>query len=82
MLIVKSLGSTNKGVDRFIISTVSSKERSCDPFKNTSMLRKSAKSLSRVNIQNYLANEEWTDIKVVEVEVVFNIIPTGTPRTI
>jgi hypothetical protein len=82
MLIFKSLGSTNKGVDKFIINTVSSKERSCDPFKSTSMLRKSAKYLCRVNIQNYLANEEWTDIKVVEVEVVFNIIPTGTPRTI
>jgi hypothetical protein len=29
----------------FIISTLSSKERSGDPFKSTSMIRKSAKSL-------------------------------------
>ena len=30
----------------FIISTLSSKERSVDPFKSTSMFKKSAKSLS------------------------------------
>jgi hypothetical protein len=30
--------------------------------------------------QNSLAKEEWTNIKIEE--VVFNIIPTGTPQTI
>ena len=62
----------------FIISTLSSKERSGDPFKSTSMLRKFAVfQLSKQH--NSLANEKGTDIKVVE--VVFNIIPTRTPQT-
>ena len=39
ILIVKSFGSTNKGVTEFIISTLAPKERSCDPFKSTSMFR-------------------------------------------
>jgi hypothetical protein len=34
ILIVKSFGSTNKGVEEFIISTLSSKERSGEPFNS------------------------------------------------
>jgi hypothetical protein len=46
ILIVKSLVPQIKVWTEFKISTLSSKERSGDPFNSTSMFRKTAKSLS------------------------------------
>ena len=62
-----------------IISTLSSKERVGDLSKSTSMLRKSAKSLSWVN-SKILWQMKSGQTKVVK--VVFNIIPTRTLWTI
>ena len=51
MLILKvmSFGSTHKGVDRVDNKYIITKRKSGDPFKSTSMFKKSAKSLSLVN---------------------------------
>ena len=41
-----SFGSTHKGVDRVDNKYIITKRKSGDPFKSTSMFKKSAKSLS------------------------------------
>jgi hypothetical protein len=78
--VVKSLGSTTKGVDRVHKKYIIIKKVPVIPLRVHQCLGSRLNNTQLSKQQKYLANEKWTDIKIVE--VVFNIIPTGTPRTI